>query len=226
MKRRSLGSGCASRAAAFDKLLGSSVALLGLNLAIVQPAQAVTINFEELDITTSGSFGVDLLSSKGYDFANPGSRVGISADDQPNVPNSGSQTLVADSQVSLVLMSRTDGTPFSLVELLIAEGRNTTTGFFRFSATSVSIVGTLAEGGTVHTTFNLDLFAQESPDDFELLTLSGFNDVLSVTFTGLGGSSGSSFALDDILVIPEPSTALLLGLGLAGLRVRRRQRPR
>jgi len=202
----------------------SLATLLSLLFCITASANAVTIDFEELDITTSGSFGVDLLSSMGYDFANPGNRVDIRADDQPNVPNSGSQTLVADSQVSLVLMSRTDGTPFSLVELLIAEGRNTTTGYFRFSATSVSIVGTLAEGGTVQTTFNLDLFAQESPDDFELLTLSGFNDVLSVTFTGLGGSSGSSFTLDDILAIPEPSTASLLALGLVGIAAGRRRR--
>ncbi len=178
MKHRSLLSGSTSEGAASLRLLGSFIALLGLNLAVLQPAHAVTVDFEELDITTSGSNGVDLLSSKGYEFANPGNRVDIRANDQPNVPNSGSKVLVASSVASSVILRRADGTPFSLIELLIAEGRNTTTGFFRFSATSVSIVGTLASGGTVQTTFDLDLFAQESPDDFEMLALSGFNDVL------------------------------------------------
>jgi hypothetical protein len=85
-----------------------------------------------------------------------------------------------------VTISRTDGLNFNLGQFRIAEGRNTNSGFFVHSAKTVTITGLTDAGGTVNNYFNLDLIASEnSLLDFQDVLLSGFTNLVSVSFTGL-----------------------------------------
>lgn len=100
------------------------------------------------------------------------------------------------------------------------------------NADSIQVVGTKIGGGSM--TINLVLDgAKDGPggiNDLQLFTtLSGFTDLISVTFTGLSSSSPSSFgafSLDTIEVsaVPEPETVMLFLFGLCSLALIRRRK--
>ncbi len=143
-----------------------------------------------------------------------------------NVPDSGSEALLINfgSPASFQLTSTT-GNKFDLFDFQSSEGRNISTGFFpRFGSTGITVTGFFELGGNIVSSFNLDQIAEEnSLLDFQLFTLSGFQNLSSVTFTAFGGSSGFSFGIDDITVsesvssVPVPAAVWLFGSGLIGL---------
>jgi hypothetical protein len=98
--------------------------------------------------------------------------------------------------------------------------------FSDWSATAVQLTGYFRGGGTITTTLTLDQTADENGIlAFQQFDLTGFVDLISVSFTGLGGVTRSDFTLDDIVVnpVPEPSTFALAALSLISLLALRRR---
>lgn len=150
-----------------------------------------------------------------------------------NIPDSGSPALLVNAgSPAAFSLERFDGGVFNLNSFLAAEGRNINSGFFpQFGATSVLVVGNLFGGGTLTSLFNMDSIADNSLNDFQRFTLVGFNNLISATFTAVGGESAYSFNVDEINVstaneVPEPTSTALLGLALAGLYAARRRMQR
>lgn len=194
-------------------------------LASPATAGATVLDFEEFsppaNLVTNFSSS---LSSQGFDFSASSGDILIAGNGQPNVPNTGSNTLVMNAgRPSVVTLTTASGAPFTLNSLLAIEGRNTNTGFFVFSAHDIDVLGTFAAGGTISTTLDLDLFAQENNTlDAELFSFVGWTALSSVRFTGVGGGqNGWSYGFDNITLnqatVPEPAAALLLGVALAAM---------
>ena len=82
--------------------------------------------------------------------------------------------------------------------------------------------GQLFGGGTV-----LQLFDADGALGNETVNLSGFQNITSLRFGGVGSSQFSNIgSVDNIVLTPEPRTALLFAIGLVGLAAQRRARDR
>jgi hypothetical protein len=81
----------------------------------------------------------------------------------------------------------------------------------------LGIGGTLVSGGDVH--FQVTFVASRLTGQPAATSTMSFN-VLTVR---AGGASSTESATFDVTVVPEPGTALLMGLGLAGLAANRRR---
>ncbi|MGI8602821.1 MAG: hypothetical protein ACR2OZ_07445 [Verrucomicrobiales bacterium] len=170
-----------------------------------------TITFEDYPVTVSNE-PLQVITSHGYEFRG----IMLLRDDSyPHIPNNGSKILVHESLYALTV-SAMAGLSFDLLSVRVAEGRNIDTGFFDFSARSVRFLGNKVSGAPVELVFNLDLQASEDvAGDFETIHFGGFDGLASLEIIGQGGVSRSSFALDDVVLVPEPSNALMWGLVLA-----------
>lgn len=221
-----------------------SIRLLALVLASMAvtfsgPSSAVMIDLEEFapPVGSSTFLAGPTFTSRGFDITQVG--FGLSAPlaithvGQPHIPNSGSNTLVSASNGFGYIIRESSGALFDLESLLVAEGRNLSTGFFAFSARVVQLIGTLADSSVIQETFALDLIAQEDASvDFELFRPTGFTGLTQVRLRGLAGSVGNSFSVDDIelsltsisVTVAEPGSVALFVFGLAGLGVTSRRR--
>tara|TARA_R110002110_G_scaffold91264_1_gene237353 strand:- start:1330 stop:2109 length:780 start_codon:yes stop_codon:yes gene_type:complete len=204
-------------------------------------ANAIMLDFEEFN-PASGSLinFAPVMNTQGFTWTTQSrEQLYVTDNGQRNVPNTGSNTLLLNGSgngrnQSSVTLARSGGEAFNLDSLLALEGRNTTTGFFQFSAVSINVVGNLVAGGSLATSIVLDLFAQENNVlDAQSVSFADWTGLSSVVFTGIGGpQNGYSFALDDVAVsignrataISTPATAALFGLGLAAAGLMRRRK--
>lgn len=97
------------------------------------------------------------------------------------------------------------GGPFDLVSLDIALGE-----FSMGGPTDITFLGSLVGGGSISTTFT-----NVSTIQNVVLNWTGLS---SVTISGTDDPG-----LDNIVLVPEPSSGLVLGLGLFGAAVRRKR---
>ena len=203
----------------------AGAAALGVGFAGSAEAGTLTLDFEEF--SPLGSESVFISESQGFTFTPVIGDTRVVANDQPNAPNTGSNTLLAngsfDSNAPTEFsLSKSDGGTFNLMSFLGAEGRNTNGEFFpAFGSTTIEVVGTFVGGETISQLFSLDVFAEENDaEDFELFELNDFNNLISAQFIGGGATSGYAFSLDDIVIshppesVPEPASMLgLLAIG-------------
>ncbi len=108
--------------------------------------------------------------------------------------------------------------------------QDTSAGFFD----NIVVTGNVTLAGTLSVSL-IDSFDPVALNSFTILTSAGLSGAYSnvafndrITTVGGEGSflvtqSGNNVVLSDYQVIPEPSTCLLLGLGLAGMAVLRRR---
>jgi len=166
-----------------------SILVLG---GLVSPALGTTIiDFEDWtggsgDQTsiTSGGFAFSLLTGGSFFIA-------------PH-PEGGNPTLSLQMRSGVLLMSRGDGAPFSVISLDLQEGLPTNPGAV------VSLTGIVNDGVGVKELFWLDGL----PDTYET-----FYPVEFIAIDHLELHEGRTFSLDNI-VIPEPGTLSMLVLAL------------
>ncbi|MBI5256665.1 MAG: PEP-CTERM sorting domain-containing protein [Burkholderiales bacterium] len=203
-------------------------AALALGLSALS-AQAAVIGFE--GISGDGNPIVTSYSEAGFVFSS--SHMHVVA---PSIAlaSNGTQSLVeeAGGLGGPITMTHGGGATFSISSLDAAEVFVGGSAGFP-NASILRVVGTLFGGGTVTADLALDgvLDGTGGAADFQHFVLSGFDNLVSVTFSGLlatGGTGGIS--LDNISTdpgtnVPEPGSLALAGLGLlaaAGLRRTRR----
>lgn len=194
-------------------------------------AHATTVNFED---QPSSGYNTNFVSD-GFRFVASGS-YGLAFTTSSNVcspscPVSGSMELLLPYGPSSVVMTSATGAAFSLDSFLAAGTFNQGA---QVDATTITVTGVLASGGTVSESFGIATSGTGSlPFTLETANAS-FADVTSLTFTSSGASNTAfdGFALDDITVgapltsaVPESSSVALMlaGLGMLGIAARRRQ---
>ena len=133
---------------------------------------------------------------------------------------SGSAALFNNLTQSVIV---TSASPFSLNSAMVTPGL----GALGFDPTTVVFTGMLNGGGTISQTVTIAA-GMVSPT---MVNFSGFTNLTSFTYT-VSSPSYDGVQIDNlaigagVAVVPEPSTVLLLGTGLAGVAVFARRRRR
>lgn len=97
-------------------------------------------------------------------------------------------------------------------------------GWFTLTGTGqVNLIGVKSDGTSMIRSLTVSANNSTTSNDFTSFALSEFTQLKSLQFT----SANNYIAIDNITVnasaVPEPATLVLMGLGLAGLVVRRRK---
>ena len=205
-------------------------ACLLLSLAWGSSGQAARLAFDGVVAPGTHAIGVAPYSEEGYTLTN--SLVGVNSDGifDPGAPFNNVHNGTAnfgwcggcDPVESVVLtLTRDGGGAFNLLSV---QASNLLVGAMS-PGEQLIVTGNLVGGGTVVQSLGL---VQDVMTVFNLGP--GFTNLASVEFRGSLAPGGNHLAIDDIIVNPEPGTAVLLGGGLVGLglrgRVRRRRRDR
>jgi MYXO-CTERM domain-containing protein len=193
-------------------------ALPALMLVSAVSGTAATVTFEGFGGNSQLSGPTD---SDGYTFSSSVSHFHF-GNGLVGVPSNGTSILLQDRNATIT-MTQVGGGAFDLLGADFGEDVS-----FSASATSIRVIGFFVGGGS--TSFDVALDGNSSL--FETVLLSGFTNLSSATFTGLGGSqepNANGFTLDNIQAqasaVPEPSSVALALIGLAALtagRLRRR----
>ncbi|MCA9501631.1 MAG: PEP-CTERM sorting domain-containing protein [Spirochaetaceae bacterium] len=198
-------------------------------------AQAVSLTFDHYALPPASSIQIgNGLALDGYLLDAPAGELFIDAAGYPDRPDNGTPTLVARRQgldsVDLRLASLTGN--FDLLQVDLAELFNPGAGNPLFTALSIDVTGLLDGGGSVQRQITLDGIS-DGPGgvaDFETFVFdASWTNLTQVVFHGVRpGSTLPHIKIDNIevqaAVVPEPSTAMLVLLGLMGLGASRRDR--
>ncbi len=176
---------------------------------------SATVDFEDLGVSSGTQYDPPdfaITTSGGFDFVH-GPLSGIS---DLHFPNCYAGQSVACSTELLsheqVIMSPTGGGVFALSQFDWGSAFD--------EAGTWQVIGELFGGGSV----NFGVALDGRTFTMQTIVLPGtFTNLVSVTFEHIGGVSGAQ-NVDNIGItpVPEPSTALLLTLGLIGLGFRHR----
>lgn len=194
---------------------------------IMLSAYAGLASAELIDFNAKDDFapsGKSLVSG-GYRFLAQG--VGkngfIAVDGQSDILNNGTRRLFAGNRTEIKL-TRLGGGKFDLLGLHC--GGSFEDQPFRW-ADAIEVVGRFGAGVEITRPVRL----AGSPPVLRRVEFSEFIGVDSVLFrptkSGINPGNNFEYVLDDIRVsvVPEPESWMLLGVGLAGLALRRRNRP-
>jgi hypothetical protein len=178
-------------------------------------AGATMVDFEDVAVA-SGSFTNESdVTSNGFTF-NTATNHSHLANNFTGVDNGGTYLGIDDAAGPnpTIMFEGLNGDSFNLRTVDLAEWNTSA------SATSVELTGFYAAGGTVSETVVFDQVY--GAFQTEVLNWAGLSQV---QFEGFG-PSGNYYAIDnlDLSVVPEPASMTLLGLGLAGVAVRRRRK--
>lgn len=210
-----------------------------LSCLLFAPAKAtpIMIGFEEIPAGGQQTFGNGFQGvSQGFVFFNPNPERSLNLSDsgQIHIPKSGSsRSLMVDTSLGGVLVEPLEifsvtGRSFDLQSIRVAELINVQMQNFDSSATTITLEGFFADGGSIVVLHTLDLFAQGNhAKDFELLMPAGFRNLSKLVVTGSGGLVGSGFMVDDITLqyaVPLPAAFPLFLFGVAGLNIVRNRR--
>ncbi|MBI2411761.1 MAG: PEP-CTERM sorting domain-containing protein [Deltaproteobacteria bacterium] len=204
------------------KLSGLGVAAMFV-FGISGTASAATLDFE-LGLTGSTFGDLNALDAS-YGGFTWDSNYYIVTQDYYNTIYGNLSTFVSGNEAAFngdgVLTVTTTGAPVDLTGAWF-QGWGVYNGFYSYTATSVTVEGFL--GATSVGTASMSL----SPSSFSYLSFNFGSPVDSFTVTSSG--SGTWWLMDDLSYnaasVPEPSTLLLLGSGMAGLglmRLRKRK---
>jgi len=125
----------------------------------------------------------------------------------PAVASNGTDVVKLTGSRQLLEMTNNSNTPFNVTSIDLAD-------YYDFSTrrNEVTLTGTLVGGGTVTWTGVLNNINAAGPNDFSTIQLTNFRNLTSFA---IGGTQQLGIDNINVSAVPEPSTWVMLGLGLA-----------